>query len=88
MIAEHLGALLVITMGVAWVAGVASYGAVILTPLREEASAMHAANVALQTGATIVLVGERRWQVKLTRTVIEVTSDDAQFTFTPGNNSD
>ncbi len=88
LIAEHLGALLVIAMAGAWVTGIVSYETLVLVPLREEASAYHAANVALVTNAKEVIIGERHWRVTLLPEAIEVQSGETQFTFTPRDDAD
>lgn len=88
LLAEHLGALLVIGLVAAWLGALRQYTVAVIAPLRSEASAYHAANVALATGAKQVVVADSTWRVTINDQTIEVASDDQTYTFTPGDDAD
>lgn len=79
VIAEHLAAISVFALAIGWLGGLANYSRTELSPLRLQVEAYQAANVALVTGESQVVVAGVRWQVKVGEAGVQVSNSQADY---------
>mgnify|MGYP004700538541 CR=1 FL=1 len=82
MIAEHLAAISLLTLVILWIGGIATYSRTQLTPLRQQVEAYQAANVALISGDSQVVIAGVIWQVEVNQDGVKVVNATMHFTQT------
>lgn len=92
VLVEHLGAIMVTTLLVAWIVGLHTYYHASIVPLRQAASARYAARMALasagEANTTLIHVGPEVWEVSTSVKQITVRQQNgpARFVFAAGGN--
>lgn len=88
LIAEHLAAISVFALVIAWLSGIATYSRTQLTPLRLQVLAYQVANVALVTGQEHVIMAGDEWFVEVSDNGVKVADPTAHFTQTLRRDAD
>ncbi|WP_125708159.1 hypothetical protein [Lacticaseibacillus porcinae] len=82
MIAEHLAAISVIALAIMWLGGIITYAHAQLDPIRQQVSAFQAANTALVTGESQVIVAGQDWEVEVKANGVQVVNRQTHVTQT------
>lgn len=88
MIAEHLAAISVFALVIVWLSGIVTYSRAQLSPLRLQVEAYQAANVALVSGESQVLIAGSVWQVEVSENGVKVVNPITNFTQTIRRDAD
>ena len=88
LIAEHLAAISVFALVIAWLSGIATFSRTQLTPLRLQVLGYQVANAALVTGQEHVMMAGDEWLVEVSDNGVKVADPAAHFTQTLRRDAD